>query len=107
MLVSESFFAIEKLCAHLIFDMCIHFAYLFTFSFSLRAKQSNRFNTLTDKRKSLQGKRQKNKDSNYHKQFPCKKFKRGECDRGEDCKYSHDVREVMEDASMSIDSSKT
>ncbi|EDO48806.1 predicted protein [Nematostella vectensis] len=45
--------------------------------------------TMTEKRRRLQGKRASTVD---HKQFPCKRFKAGICKYDKDeCKYSHDV----------------
>jgi len=55
-----------------------------------RAKQSGKYENLTDKRYALQGKRQRNRDIDYTKQFQCKRFKRGECEKGASCKFSHD-----------------
>lgn len=58
--------------------------------FHFRAKQSGKYENLTDKRYALQGKRQRNRDIDYTKQFQCKRFKRGECEKGASCKFSHD-----------------
>uniref|UniRef100_A0A7M5WU16 C3H1-type domain-containing protein n=1 Tax=Clytia hemisphaerica TaxID=252671 RepID=A0A7M5WU16_9CNID len=57
-----------------------------------RAKQSTQFSSLAEKRHALQGKRTlKKTDPDFHKQFPCKRFKRGECELGTTCKYNHPV----------------
>ena len=55
-----------------------------------RAKQSSQYECLADKRKELQGKRTRAHGQYNHKQFSCKRFKRGECDLGDGCKYSHE-----------------
>lgn len=55
-----------------------------------RAKQSKEYTSLAEKRQALQGKRTlKKTDKDFHKQFPCKKFKRGDCILGDTCKYNH------------------
>lgn len=67
-----------------------------TFVVIFRAKQNNQYESLAEKRQLLQGKRkrgQDNKSEGYHKQFPCKRFKRGECDLGDSCKYNHSTEE--------------
>ena len=62
------------------------------FFICFRAKQSSQFSSLAEKRQALQGKRTlKKTDPDFHKQFPCKKFKRGECELGDTCKYNHPV----------------
>ncbi|XP_077980664.1 tRNA (guanine(26)-N(2))-dimethyltransferase-like [Glandiceps talaboti] len=47
---------------------------------------------LANKRARLQGKRgQDGQLERDYKNYQCKKFKKGECDLGEECRYSHDV----------------
>lgn len=55
-----------------------------------RAKQTNRFPNLADKRKELQGKRRRDQPKQDLKQFLCKRFKRGECQFSDTCRFSHD-----------------
>lgn len=54
-----------------------------------RANQNRGYSTLAEKRKLLQGKRHGKNNHNDLKE--CKKFKRGECTSGSDCKFSHNV----------------
>lgn len=56
-----------------------------------RAKRKKDSETVEEKRQRLQGRKTVEEDKNYYKQFPCKRFKTGKCDYGDDCKYSHDV----------------
>ena len=61
---------------------------------SFRAKGTNTFSTLAEKRKQLQGKKTKRNEEEIAakvKQFPCKRFKQGTCELSADeCRYSHD-----------------
>ena len=56
-----------------------------------RAKRKKDSETVEEKRQRLQGRRAVEEDKNYYKQFPCKRFKSGNCGYGDDCKYSHAV----------------
>ncbi|KAF6729238.1 tRNA (guanine(26)-N(2))-dimethyltransferase [Oryzias melastigma] len=59
-----------------------------------RAKAGGGISTdLQDKRKKYQNKR-KITDSSQLKNFPCKKFKKGTCDHGDQCCYSHEEMET-------------
>lgn len=59
---------------------------------------------MTDKRDRLQGKRKKpNIDETSFKKYPCKRFKAGKCDLGENCRYSH----LQKDALKTEDSENT
>ena len=55
--------------------------------------------SLDEKRKRLQGKRTKPVEQPKDlKQYPCKRFKEGMCENGDQCKYSHKVNEfIVED----------
>lgn len=44
-----------------------------------------------EKRHRLQGKRCANSEEKNFKQFLCKQFKAGNCEYGEECRYSHDL----------------
>ena len=68
-----------------------------------KAKQGNRVTTPGDKRKDLQGKRQRKSQKRDLKQFACKRFKRGDCQLGEDCKYSHERENVESSKSSDAD----
>ncbi|XP_004084262.1 tRNA (guanine(26)-N(2))-dimethyltransferase [Oryzias latipes] len=53
---------------------------------------------LQDKRKKCQNKRKGQiTDSSQLKNFPCKKFKKGTCDHGDQCCYAHEEMETSED----------
>eukprot|EP00795_Rhopilema_esculentum_P012237 gene12237-2871_t len=58
-----------------------------------RAKGSTKFQSLSEKRKQLQGKKTKRKELSSHpltKDFPCKRHKQGLCEfSSEDCRYLH------------------
>lgn len=56
-----------------------------------RAKRKKDSETVEEKRQRLQGRRTIEEDKDYYKQFPCKRFKTGKCEYGDECKYSHDV----------------
>ena len=62
-----------------------------TFS-NCRAKGSNKYESLAEKRKQKQGKRTRRRDDDDLKQFPCKKFKEGKC-QDDPCKYFHNDTE--------------
>ena len=80
---SVPFYSGHTVYIKIIVCFCFH-------SSSLRAKQSKEYTSLAEKRQALQGKRSlKKTDTDYHKQFPCKKFKRGQCELGDTCKYNH------------------
>ena len=50
-----------------------------------------KFPSLAEKRKQLQGRKMKRKESDFLKKFPCKRFKNGTCEfKDDDCKYSHE-----------------
>ncbi|XP_015777123.1 PREDICTED: tRNA (guanine(26)-N(2))-dimethyltransferase-like [Acropora digitifera] len=55
-----------------------------------RAKRKKDEETITEKRQRLQGRRTVEGEKDYYKQFPCKRFKTGNCEYGDECKYSHD-----------------
>ncbi|KAG5854012.1 hypothetical protein ANANG_G00032980 [Anguilla anguilla] len=57
-----------------------------------RAKGSGGISsTLEDKRKQFQNKRKAPvTDASQLKNFPCKKFRKGTCNRGDECCYSHE-----------------
>lgn len=55
-----------------------------------RAKRKKDEETITEKRQRLQGRRTVEGDKDYYKQFPCKRFKTGNCEYADECKYSHD-----------------
>ncbi|RVE75956.1 hypothetical protein OJAV_G00003840 [Oryzias javanicus] len=61
-----------------------------------RAKAGGGISTdLQDKRKKYQNKRKSPiTDSSQLKNFPCKKFKKGTCDHGDQCCYSHEEMET-------------
>ncbi|XP_020499096.2 tRNA (guanine(26)-N(2))-dimethyltransferase [Labrus bergylta] len=53
---------------------------------------------LQDKRKKCQNKRTNPiTDLSQLKEFPCKRFKRGTCDHGDKCCYSHDLKKTNEE----------
>ena len=55
-----------------------------------RAKKKIVDESLDEKRKRLQGKRTRvPEDQKDLKQFPCKRFRKGLCTFGDQCKYSH------------------
>lgn len=56
-----------------------------------RAKRKKDEETIQEKRQRLQGRRTVEEEKDYYKQFPCKRFKAGKCEYGEECKYSHDA----------------
>ena len=56
-----------------------------------RAKRKKDSETIEEKRQRLQGRRTVEEDKDYYKQFPCKRFRTGNCEYGDECKYSHDV----------------
>ncbi|KAI1886658.1 hypothetical protein AGOR_G00198070 [Albula goreensis] len=60
-----------------------------------RAKASGGISSeLEDKRKKFQNKRKfQVTDASQLKRFPCKKFRKGTCARGDDCCYSHDPKQ--------------
>ena len=69
-----------------------------TFFSQHRAKQSSDYASLADKRHALQGKRSlKKNDKDFHKQFPCKRFKRDQCELGDKCKYDHPDKKAAAD----------
>lgn len=55
-----------------------------------RAKRKKDEETITEKRQRLQGRRTVEGDKDYYKQFPCKRLRTGNCEYGDECKYSHD-----------------
>ncbi|XP_074649968.1 tRNA (guanine(26)-N(2))-dimethyltransferase-like [Tubulanus polymorphus] len=59
-----------------------------------RAKKFDGEESMTEKRSKQQGKRKGphslNTEENRYKNFPCKRFKNGECDLGTECKYNHE-----------------
>lgn len=55
-----------------------------------RAKRKKDEETITEKRQRLQGRRTVEGEKDYYKQFPCKRFNTGNCEYGDECKYSHD-----------------
>lgn len=87
---------------HPFVHLCIHY---FTFvSYYFRAKKGDSQETITDKKHRLQGKRKKpNTDETFFKKYPCKRFKAGNCDKGENCRYSH----TQEDGLKPEDSEST
>ena len=60
-------------------------------SLETRAKRRKDEETIEEKRQRLQGRRTVEEEKDYYKQFPCKRFKTGKCEYGEECKYSHDA----------------
>ena len=64
--------------------------YLFM-SLETRAKRKKDEETIEEKRQRLQGRKTVEEEKDYYKQFPCKRFKAGKCEYGDECKYSHDA----------------
>ncbi|NP_001121226.1 tRNA methyltransferase 1 L homeolog [Xenopus laevis] len=63
-----------------------------------RAKAGGGLSTaLEDKRKKYQNKRKK--DESQLKSFPCKKFKKGSCELGDNCCYSHTLSDETQEES--------
>lgn len=60
-------------------------------TFEFRAKRKKDSETIEEKRQRLQGRRTVEEEKDYYKQFPCKRFKSGLCEYGDECKYSHDI----------------
>ncbi|XP_071104696.1 tRNA (guanine(26)-N(2))-dimethyltransferase-like [Haliotis cracherodii] len=59
-----------------------------------RAKKSNTEESLSEKRDRCRGKRKDRQgDKSFLKQYPCKKYKTGECDMGDGCVYNHDMEQ--------------
>ncbi|XP_023670269.2 tRNA (guanine(26)-N(2))-dimethyltransferase [Paramormyrops kingsleyae] len=63
-----------------------------------RAKAGGGNSELEDRRKQQQNKRKKpDRDAAQLKSFPCKRFRKGTCPRGDECCYSHEPEEAEKD----------
>lgn len=70
-----------------------------------RAKRKKDSETTEEKRQRLQGRKTVEEEKDYYKQFPCKRFKSGKCEYGDECKYSHDINlNIKKPVSRSIGS---
>ncbi|KAK6179775.1 hypothetical protein SNE40_012059 [Patella caerulea] len=49
----------------------------------------------TDRREKFQGKRKQKQSSVDHKQYPCKRYKAGECEYGDECIYNHNIEKFQ------------
>ncbi|XP_018095129.1 tRNA (guanine(26)-N(2))-dimethyltransferase isoform X2 [Xenopus laevis] len=68
-----------------------------------RAKAGGGISTaLSDKRKQHQNKRKNisSADESHLKSFPCKKFKEGSCELGDNCRYSHNPPDETQEESL-------
>ncbi|XP_078693073.1 tRNA (guanine(26)-N(2))-dimethyltransferase-like [Branchiostoma floridae x Branchiostoma belcheri] len=57
-----------------------------------------------DRRRRLQGKRQQ--EQLDLKQFPCKRFKQGHCEYGDECRYSHELGDQENSTSSTVEQEK-
>ena len=75
----------------------------------VRAKRKQEEETQEEKRRRLQGKRQATQSDKDLKLFACRQFIAGNCEYGEECRYSHvlDTNEMKTECMDILDNDKS